>query len=467
MQLTREGGEVTVDLYTNVDYTVETDADWLRFVETRAIRTDHLVFFAEPNTGRHRSATATITAGNYSTQVVFEQATGIRTIHVTPDNLHFNDEGGAAVVTIVSNTEITIGGGCDWASIAHQEGNYYLVAVTPNAATENRTVVYTVSGENAPDRTLTVTQDGYVPPEPDPDPLPGLPNLVCHIMPCCRANNAGTKFLVNDTWTSSHNYGNIAHVRGILDKIRKAGINTVCIDFTNASQWDDFGESALHNGDGGEFWYQFGPMLENIVQVCNEKGMEFCLFIGNPQTTWTKLAYWNDIAGRILQKWAGDPAYRHYGYGDDRPLLVMFVPGTNLASLLRSAPSSQKNNLLQFRIGTCEINSPITPTTTDGWGYRNYSQSSDGKVRFACPNGGIPPQNWYRVDAQEWQRRVTWVLGATEYAVIGSYDDTCDAIFWGVADVRGSVTDYHKNQSTLNDPYVYYNIVRKSVTGLD
>ena len=469
VQMEREGGEVTIDLYTNTDYTVETDADWLRFVETRAVRTDHLVFFAEPNFSRARSATATISAGNYSTQIVFNQATGNRSIYVNPEELHFLDEGGTSNITIAANTEITITGGSDWVAIAKKDGekNIYVVATVPNAGTESRTVVYTISGEYAQSKTLTVTQDGYVQPAPDPDPLPGLPHLICHIMPCCRANNAGTKFLVNGNWNAAHNYVNISHVRGILDKIRKAGINTVCIDFTNASQWDNYGESALHNGDGGEFWYQFGPMLENIVQVCNETGMEFCLFIGNPSTPWTDLAYWNDIAGRILQNWAKDPAYRHYGYGDDRPLLVMFVPGSNLASILRSAPASKKNNLLQFRIGTCQVNSPITPTTTDGWGYRNYSASSDGKVRFACPNGGVPPQDWYRVDAEEWQRRVDWVLGAKEYAVIGSYDDTCDAIFWGVADVKNSLQEYHKNSSTVGDPYIYYNIVRKTVTGLD
>ena len=366
----REGGEVTVDLYTNVDYSVETDANWLQFVQTRVVRTDQLVFYAEPNLGRHRSATATITAGNYSTQIVFEQATGIRTIYVTPDTLHFNDEGGSAVVTITSNTEITISGGCAWAAIAHQEWNYYLVAVNPNAATESRTVVYTVSGENASDKTLTVTQEGYVPPEPDPDPLPGLPNLVCHIMPCCRANNAGTKFLVNGSWNSSHNYGNIAHVRGILDKIRKAGINTVCIDFTNASQWDDFGEAATH-GSTGEFWYQFSPMLENIVQVCNETGMKFFLFIGHTQMV-GGLDYWNNrIARKIWENWAQDPAYAHYGYGDDRPMLVCFIPGRDFAAQMRGASASQRYYLDKFHIGTCEINSPLTPTTTDGWGYRN------------------------------------------------------------------------------------------------
>ena len=289
------------------------------------------------------------------------------------------------------------------------------------------------------------------------------PVPVSHIMPCCRANNAGTKFLVNGKWNASHQYSSIDETRSILQDIQDAGINTVCIDFTNPSQWDSEGESALHNGDGGEFWYQFKPMLDNIVAVCEEKDMEFIMFIGN--TGVPGLGYWNGIAGRILDNWAKSPAYRHYGYGDDRPMLVVFIPGSYYAGQINRAAYSQKNNLEKFRIGTCQVNSPITPTNTDGWGYRNYSQSSDGKVRFACPNGGVPPQDWYRVDADEWRRRMQWVTQAAEYAVIGSYDDTCDAIFWGIADVRRSRTDSHRNEATEEDPYIYYDIVRQELVG--
>ena len=290
------------------------------------------------------------------------------------------------------------------------------------------------------------------------------PIPVSHIMPCCRVNNAGTRFLVGRGWTESHQYSYINDVRSILQKIQDAGINTVCIDFTNPSQWDAAGEAALHNSTG-EFWYQFKPMLQNIIQVCEEKDMEYILFIG--ELRYWGIDYWNNIAGRILSDWISPKAYRRYGYGDDKPLLVVFTPGSDVASLLARSKPSQKNNLLQFRIGTCQINSPITPTVTDGWGYRNYSGSSDGKVRFACPNGGVPPQDWYRVNAAEWRRRVQWAMEATEYAVLGSYDDTCDAIFWGVADVSRSTSSYHRNPETENDPYIYYNIVRDELVGME
>ena len=56
-------------------------------------------------------------------------------------------------------------------------------------------------------------------------------------------------------------------------------------------------------------------------------------------------------------------------------------------------------------------------------------------------------------------------MGAKEYAVIGSYDDTCDAIHWGISDASAYERPVHINPSTVNDPFIYYNIVKKALTG--
>ncbi len=287
------------------------------------------------------------------------------------------------------------------------------------------------------------------------------PVPVCHLMPCCRVYNRGTKFLINGEWITDHDYTKIEHVRSILTQVQEAGINTVSIDFTNPSQWDDKGQSALHGGDGNELWPESSKQIENIALVTAELGMKFYFFIGN--TAYWGLEYWNIIAEYIWNNWADFESYRHYGFGDDRPMLVVFLPGTEFAAQMATATAEQVSYLSKFRIGTCEVNDPITPTETDGWGYRNYSGSSDGKVRFACPNGGVPPTDWKRIKAVEWQARVEWALCAKEYAVLGSYDDTCDAIFWGIADVSKSRTRYHKNDETIDDPYAYYNIVRDAL----
>lgn len=283
------------------------------------------------------------------------------------------------------------------------------------------------------------------------------PVPVTHIMVCCRTAGAGTTFLVNGEWNPDHDYGDIDQVRDIFQKIKDAGINVVSVDFTNPSMWnvgDVPGEPTL--------WNIFSPMIDNIVQVCREKDMQFFLFLGNP-AAWT-FKYWNRIAGMVLENWAHLPEYRKYGFGDDRPMLVMFYPGWEFRELWEQTPDDEKDNLAKFRIGTTQVNDPILPVETDGWGYRNYSSSSDGKVRFACPNSGVPQAQWKRIGAKAWQDRMKWVMGATEYAVIGSYDDTCDAIFWGIADCSASTREkHHANAETVDDPFFYYETVKRTI----
>ena len=75
------------------------------------------------------------------------------------------------------------------------------------------------------------------------------------------------------------------------------------------------------------------------------------------------------------------------------------------------------------------------------------------------------PREAARVDADGWKQRVEWGLKAKDYVVLGSYDDTCDAIFWGVADVSKSQTACHKNSKTVDKPSIYYDIVKEALTG--
>lgn len=280
---------------------------------------------------------------------------------------------------------------------------------------------------------------------------------VTHIMVCCRTSTAGSTFLVNGEWRPDHDYGDIDQCRDIFGKIKAAGINVVSVDFTNPSMWntgDVPGEPLL--------WDTFRPMIDNIVTVCQELDMQFFMFLGNP-AAWT-FKYWNRIAGMVLDKWADLPVYRKYGFGDNRPMLVMFYPGADFWRLWDATPESEKNNLKRFRIGTTQVNEPILPVESDGWGYRNYSSSSDGKVRFVSPNSGVPPQDWKRIGANEWRKRMEWVMQAEEYCVIGSYDDTCDSIHWGIADCsKSSKGDVHIHKSTVNDPFAYYDIVRQTI----
>ena len=271
------------------------------------------------------------------------------------------------------------------------------------------------------------------------------PVPVTYVMVCCHSFDRGTRFLVGeDQWDSVHDYCNYDFTRSMLWRIRQSGIRVVGVDFTNPSQWDEFHD---------HHW----PMLENIVRACHELDMQYFLFCGNT-AAWT-MKYWNEKARLVWENLAQDPAYRRYGFGDDRPMLTIFLPGKDFWAQWERTPQEEKEYLSRFRIGTCQVNDPITPVESDGWGYRNMLGGSSDAARFVCPNSGVPPQDWARVGPGEWRRRVRWCLQAHEYAVLGTYDDTCDSNFWGIADVSGSTEPAHRNDSTLLDPWAYYNIV--------
>ena len=278
----------------------------------------------------------------------------------------------------------------------------------------------------------------------------GAPVPVTYIMVCCHGADKGTKFLANGEWDTKHDYRDYAFARDQMRKIKEAGINVVGVDFTNPSQWDQL--KAHH-------W----PMLENVAKAAAELDMQYFIFMGNTHAHTMK--YWNEKAKIVWETFAQDRHYRRYGFGDNRPMLTIFLPGKGFKSHFERTPENEKNWLAKFRIGTCQVNDPIVPTPTDGWGYRNMSAGSTDLARFVAPNSGVGPKEWARVDANEWRRRVKWCLGAKEYAVIGTYDDTCDCIFWGIADVSGSRNKIHVHESTKSDPYAYYNIVKEELGG--
>ena len=282
-----------------------------------------------------------------------------------------------------------------------------------------------------------------------------------HILICCRSANEGViKFKVGDRWTTGHDYANIDHARAILSTIKAAGIDDVIIDLTNPSQWETVPGSwpGCQPNENALWERETKAQIETIETVCNELGMRFVMFIGNPDAH--TLAYWNGIAKRIWDNWATKDVYRKYGFGDNRPMLVVFYMGEDFLNMYNAAPADEKDYLSRFRIGTCQVNTPMNFTTTDGWGYRHKSSSSDNKVRFVCPNEGVHPTQWKRSTLQQWKEKVAWAGQATEYCIFGSYDDTCDAIFWGIADTKESQTVY-KRYPNDEAPDAYYNVVKE------
>ena len=166
IQLSSSGGTVTVGLNTNTEYTVTTDAFWLRYMGTRALRTDQLTFSAEANTGNARTATATITAENYSTGIVFTQDGVQRYINLSTYAMNFDSEGGSATLTVNANVGYTWSVSSSWLSFTASGGNQFTVTVPANTAITPRSATVTFSGDDAASKTLTVYQSPYVEPAP-------------------------------------------------------------------------------------------------------------------------------------------------------------------------------------------------------------------------------------------------------------------------------------------------------------
>ena len=404
---------------------------------TGAVMTKRLSSSYKLKAGKAYTFSATLESASQPTEEI---------ISLDQDNFSINYPFNTIQLGVTYNVSYTmrVTSGSDWITVTSYNRTAPTLDVKINNTSSARTATIEFKS-NSSDLTRIVTINHDCAPAGSPIP-------VSHIMPCCRWNNSGTTFLVDDDWNSYHEYNDISQCRSILKTIAKAGIRVVCVDFTNQAQWDSQWESDNFKG-----------RLENIAKVCGEIGMEWFLFIGNLSTP--NIGYWNGIAEKIWNSYAH---LSHYHYKDGKPMLLIFMPGTQYNSAIRNASSSDKTYLQngdKFTIGTCQVNSAITPQKTDGWGYRNYSQSSDGAVRFVCPNSGVAPSTWARIDADAWSSRMDWGLQATKYIVIGSYDDTCDAIFWGIADVSASTTECHKNAATINDPYIYYNIVQEKLLG--
>lgn len=287
----------------------------------------------------------------------------------------------------------------------------------------------------------------------------GVP--VTGLLLCCRGNERGP-FLVNGQWNPNHDYSDIEQVRSILGHIQDAGINVVCIDMTNPSQWT-------------RLWDVFEPMVENVREACAERNMEYFIMIGAvvsdavraeesmPEYIKTvgHLEFWNTQAKYIWENWAVDEHYRTYGFGDDRKIINLFYPGILVEALWNEAPDEHKTHLSRFYRGTHEYNQDFQDTPSDGWGYRDRQQSSDGKIRFVCPTEGLLPGTSKHISAREWAARIDWAAEAGHYSIYGSYDDNNDNIHWGITNTANNSAPHMRYPG--DDPYYYYNVLRKKL----
>jgi GH43 family beta-xylosidase len=247
-------------------------------------------------------------------------------------------------------------------------------------------------------------------------------------------------FQVDGNFNGGHSYNDISQTRQILQNIKDAGITFLILDMTNNLQWDAVQGSFL--------------AIDNIQKVAAEKGMTFAILlasIDNPGGS-------HEARAQIIwEKYAQLPHYQKNPY-TNKPIVTLF--DVTDPTILR---------------GTYLDKFQLESASQSYWGYRNMKGSPDNTVRFVSPNPGVngnPVVDWSRVSPTEWETRVKWAKEATVFSIIGSYDDHCDGLFWGIANSKNHWID--PNYPTVNtyyhpdtkDEWQYYNIVKSVLTGL-
>ena len=182
-----DGGSVEVKVSTNCESVSATvDQTWAKFVETKAKRAvvdKTLTFSVEANTANEeRSFTATITAGDQTATVTVKQAAAEKPVE--PDEptedpvlsagqatYDVPAEGQDIVVEVTTNIDYTVTCDATWITKVETKASRVdrlTFTVAPNTVEESRSAQIKFDyGEISV--TVTVNQEAYVAPEPDPE----------------------------------------------------------------------------------------------------------------------------------------------------------------------------------------------------------------------------------------------------------------------------------------------------------
>ena len=108
-EVNAEGGEISVEVKANIDFTVKTDADWIIQAGTRAMKTTNLTFNVKGNPGTEkREGHITINSGAFSETVTVSQAGASPFLSLTQKEFTLDTEGGDLSVEVESNVDLNI-----------------------------------------------------------------------------------------------------------------------------------------------------------------------------------------------------------------------------------------------------------------------------------------------------------------------------------------------------------------------
>ena len=160
VNLQQAGGAFTVKLKANIDYEYEIKADWIKSVETRALKEYSLRFEAETNPSfDKRVGEIVIKGGGFSETVTITQAqTASITLSTTEQN--FDSEGGTFEVEVEHSVDYDVKISADWVTQIESravETSTLHFAVAENTTYGERKATITIKGGDITE-TITVVQ---------------------------------------------------------------------------------------------------------------------------------------------------------------------------------------------------------------------------------------------------------------------------------------------------------------------
>ncbi len=168
LSFSTSGGSAQVAISANVAWTLSESADWISLNKSTGTQSDSVVITCLPTSSTAaREASILLSSPGLSERRIRVAQAGVPAVlFVLPDSLSFASTGGAANISISSNTNWSIADNAAWISVDSSSGsNNRIVQVVclPNDSTGARSALLTVSAVGAPTRTLRIAQSGALP----------------------------------------------------------------------------------------------------------------------------------------------------------------------------------------------------------------------------------------------------------------------------------------------------------------
>ena len=181
VDLAAEDTGFSLELQTNVDYTVSIDADWLEQVKSRGLVAETLTFSCEPNYSTvSREAVILLDSEIGEQKVKVVQAGRIEDVgdhdfmNVSPPSLSLASDAASFTISVSTNVDYQVASNVDWIT-ATVSGTTNASSVTfdvkaNEGATAREGIITFTSSDGSMVRTVTVTQAGKEIPQLDISP---------------------------------------------------------------------------------------------------------------------------------------------------------------------------------------------------------------------------------------------------------------------------------------------------------